>query len=337
LSRGGKFVDDKILPSKQVVTGEKMEFTGERYIPGLSDAPISYYHWHRYLYASGFVADKTVLDIACGEGYGTDLLAETAKKVIGVDIDPPTIEHAEKTYRRSNLEFMQGAAGQIPIKGEAVFDIIVSFETIEHLDEAQQHAFLGEIKRLLKPDGVLLISTPDKLPYSINRSYKNPHHRREFFEADFFTFLKTKFMHVSKFAQQIYPASFIWEREAGQNRNVEYKIALSDGQFSPSLKEKPALFMIAHCSDQPSGALPDSSMLDLSGVMLQTAAKSTDKIKTKSKIKDQTIWVLKTQLKELKVERNELTSQLEEITGSKAWKTIMGLRRMRERFLPKKK
>jgi 2-polyprenyl-3-methyl-5-hydroxy-6-metoxy-1,4-benzoquinol methylase len=319
------------------MTGEKMEFTGERYIPSLSDAPISYYHWHRYLYASGFVADKTVLDIACGEGYGSDLLAQTAKKVTGVDIDLPTIEHAEKTYRRSNLEFIQGTAGQIPIKGQAVFDMIVSFETIEHLDEPQQHVFLGEIKRLLKPGGVLLISTPDKLPYSINRSYKNPHHRREFFEVDFFMFLKTKFTYVSMFAQQIYVASFIWEKEAGQNQNIEYKIALLGEQFAPSLKEKSALFMIAHCSDQRPDALPDSSMIDLSGAMLENTTKSTEKIKTKSKIKDRTIWVLKTQIKELKVERNELTSQLEEITGSKAWKTIIGLRRIRERFLTKKK
>jgi 2-polyprenyl-3-methyl-5-hydroxy-6-metoxy-1,4-benzoquinol methylase len=338
LSRGRKlYLDDKILPSGQVVTGEKMEFTGERYIPTLSDAQISYYHWHRYLYASGFVADKTVLDIACGEGYGSDLLAQTAKKVTGVDIDLPTIEHAEKTYKRKNLEFIQGTAGQIPIKGEGIFDVIVSFESIAHLDEPQQHAFLSEIKRLLKPGGVLLISTPDKLPYSMNRSYKNPHHRREFFTDDLLAFLKTKFVHVSMFGQQIYPASFIWEKEAGQNRNVEYKIGLSDGQFAPSAKEKPALFMIAHCCDHPSGALPDSSMIDLSGAMLQMAAKSADKIKKKSKIKDQTIWVLKTQLKELKVERNELASQLEEITGSKAWKMIVALRQIHDRFLPGKK
>jgi ubiquinone/menaquinone biosynthesis C-methylase UbiE len=87
-----------------------MEFTGERYVPELDSPEISYEHWHRYLYASQFVAGKTVLDVASGEGFGSDLLAQTAGDVVGVDIDEASVAHASSRYVRDNLEFLHGAA-----------------------------------------------------------------------------------------------------------------------------------------------------------------------------------------------------------------------------------
>jgi ubiquinone/menaquinone biosynthesis C-methylase UbiE len=127
-----------------------MEFTGERFLSNISQFEISYEHWHRYLYASNFVKNRVVLDIACGEGYGSYLLSKQAKSVVGVDIDSMTIEYAKNNYITSNLSFITGSASKIPISDHHCFDIIVSFETIEHLSEEDQFEFLSEIKRLLK-------------------------------------------------------------------------------------------------------------------------------------------------------------------------------------------
>src|SRR5262245_2781573 len=107
-----------------------MEFTGERYVPGLDWPAMSYETWHCYLWAAQFVAGKSVLDIACGEGFGANLLAGSAARVIGVDSSIEAIRHASSAYYRPNLAFYQGAAGAIPLPGTALFDVVVSFETI---------------------------------------------------------------------------------------------------------------------------------------------------------------------------------------------------------------
>ena len=112
-----------------------MEFTGERYLASLASAQISYEHWHRYMFASYFTKNCNVLDIACGEGYGSAYLSKNAKEVIGVDISPETVEWAKKTYINHNLKFITGSCEMIPVDGKNIFDVIVSFETIEHIGE----------------------------------------------------------------------------------------------------------------------------------------------------------------------------------------------------------
>ena len=149
----------------------ELTFTGERYVPGLDWPDISYEHWHRYLYAAEFAAGKQVLDIACGEGYGSAVLAEVAARVVGVDIDPEIVEFAAHKYQRANLEFRPGPAHAIPVTETEAFDLVVSFETLEHMTEEHQRQFLTDVKRLLKPEGVLLLSTPNKLLYSDQPNY----------------------------------------------------------------------------------------------------------------------------------------------------------------------
>ena len=74
-----------------------LEFTGERYVPGTA-GEIAHEHWHRYAFARRFVAGRRVADVACGEGYGSALLAESAATVVGIDIDAATLAHARSTY-----------------------------------------------------------------------------------------------------------------------------------------------------------------------------------------------------------------------------------------------
>ena len=154
-----------------------MEFTGERFVPvkELMNDEIAFEHLHRYYAAMELAKGKAVLDIACGEGYGTAILSEKAKKVFGVDIDTVSIDHAVRTYKKGNIEFIQGSAENIPLPENSV-DIVVSYETIEHIDEEAQKKFLNEVKT---PIGLPIQSqTPEEIAISIAAeiiSVKNSH------------------------------------------------------------------------------------------------------------------------------------------------------------------
>ena len=139
-------------------------------------------HLHRYAVALNFVENKMVLDIACGEGYGANLLAEKASAVTGVDIDEITIKKAEQKYKRSNLGFIKGDVLSIPVADNTI-DVAISFETIEHISEHEKMIF--EIKRVLKDDGIFIVSTPDKKNYSDESGYVNLHHQKELYENEF--------------------------------------------------------------------------------------------------------------------------------------------------------
>ena len=134
------------------------EFTGERYIPSVP-GNIELEHRHRYLIAQQLAKGKTVLDIACGEGYGTALLSEVADHAIGVDIDPAIVAHAAKKYQGNNITFAVGSCSNIPLISSSV-DLAVSLETIEHADAHDQ--VIAEIARVLKPEGTLILSSPDQ-------------------------------------------------------------------------------------------------------------------------------------------------------------------------------
>src|SRR5579875_3420431 len=107
--------------------------TGERYIPGVL-GPIQVEHFHRYLFAMRFVQELDVIDVASGEGYGSALLAQSARSVIGVDCDAGIVEHANRQYGSRSLSFISGDAVRLPCSSASA-DVVVSFETIEHLED----------------------------------------------------------------------------------------------------------------------------------------------------------------------------------------------------------
>jgi lipopolysaccharide biosynthesis protein/SAM-dependent methyltransferase len=178
---------------------ENMEFTGERFVPE-AKGNIELEHLHRYLQACQFASDKVVLDIASGEGYGSAMLAKKATKVIGVDISIEAINHARIRYKNGNLEFMVGSCADIPLPDKSV-DLVVSFETIEHHD--QHEKMMNEIKRVLRPNGILLISSPDKYHYSVEPKYSNPYHVKELYQHEFKELIGSHFKNVAYFGQRI--------------------------------------------------------------------------------------------------------------------------------------
>lgn len=136
----------------------------ERMVPEFHKGTIIYgEHLVRYLAAQHIVKGKTVLDIASGSGYGTYSLAKTAKKVYGVDVLADAIRYSKQNYSRSNIEYLQGDGVAIPLKDNSV-DVVVSFETIEHIEDYRM--FMDEVRRVLRPDGLFLLSTPNDVEFA---------------------------------------------------------------------------------------------------------------------------------------------------------------------------
>ncbi|WHZ24849.1 MAG: hypothetical protein OJF47_003961 [Nitrospira sp.] len=182
-----------------------LEATGERFLPEMQGT-IALEHFHRYALAKDFAFGKIVLDIACGEGYGSSLLAGTAARVYGVDIAPDAIVHAKAVYGRPNLEFLVGRCAQIPLPDGAV-DLVVSFETIEH--HAEHEEMFREIKRVLRPGGLMIMSSPDKLEYTERAHHANAYHAKELYADEFRKLVEGFFSHVAILGQRALYASAI--------------------------------------------------------------------------------------------------------------------------------
>ena len=188
----------------------ELEWTGERYVPELP-GNIRLEHVHRYLLAREMVKGQRVLDIACGEGYGSDLLASVAAHVIGVDIVPSVIQHAHRRYRRPHLEFVAGSCTAIPLAAQSV-DVVVSFETLEHHDRHDE--MMREVRRVLRPAGLLIISSPDRREYSDVPGYHNPFHVRELYRDEFEALLTSHFRSVSLVGQRVRAGSIVGPLDA---------------------------------------------------------------------------------------------------------------------------
>lgn len=228
---------------------KQAEWTGERMETFVLNE-LTIEHLHRYALAMEFATGKKVLDIACGEGYGTNLLASNAAHVTGMDIDKKTIQKAKIKYNKKNINFKESTAEKI-LANDNEFDLVASFETLEHLSD--HISMINEIKRVLKPGGLLIISTPDKKTYSDQRDYKNPFHVRELYYGEFDVLLKSVFNNVCLYNQQITHSSLI-------NSAMATRLEIYTGDFDKIEKNKPTgpVYFLALASDGELPALPNS-------------------------------------------------------------------------------
>lgn len=287
-----------------------MEFTGERYIPS-EDGVIKYEHLHRYAIAKDFCKDKVVLDIASGEGYGSAMLSNIAKSVYGVDIDPESIVHAQKEYaHRQNLTFLIGSCDKIPLEDSSV-EVVVSFETIEHHDKHEE--MLSEIRRVLTEDGILILSSPNKLVYSDEPDYHNPYHVKELYYEELSELIEKYFKYISIYGQKIGLSSFITALEPASNASDSMTSFTSQSQdlIRKTISISSPLYFLAICSNSHLEALNSSLYRDEDDLYMQTLSQITSLSNTCSEI-SVTAQKINTELKQTKVQFHESQLKLQE-------------------------
>jgi 2-polyprenyl-3-methyl-5-hydroxy-6-metoxy-1,4-benzoquinol methylase len=179
-----------------------MEFTGERVTPECRFTKRELFLWHlaRYEFAKKYICRlDNVLDAACGTGYGTYELAMMGREVVGIDTSVEAIEFARSNYAANNIAWHEGDCTKMSdILGDSSFDVVISYETIEHLNREAQSVFVDQIAKVLKKNGLAIISTPNVDIYG-NSSHlygKGGYHQYEMTRAEFLAILQPKFSQV---------------------------------------------------------------------------------------------------------------------------------------------
>jgi SAM-dependent methyltransferase len=206
-----------------------LPFTGEQMVPEQAVAHTFWAHIYRYRFAASFVGARSVLDLACGEGYGTASLAQAhAEWVVGLDLSTNACIHARRKYGE---RFAASRAEVLPFRNNT-FGVVVSFETIEHLEAPE--VFLDECARVLRPQGVLVISTPNREVYR-EAVGVNPYHVREYAPDEFLGVIRERFRRVRLHAQcprtagWWHPRSLaaqesVWQRIRGYHRFHDFLV-----------------------------------------------------------------------------------------------------------------
>ena len=159
------------------VTGRSdlLHLTGERTVPGVPDENY-WFRRHEAAYRALLpYCEGIVLEAGCGEGYGAALIAERAARVVALDYDEQTTAHVARAYPQ--VATIRGNLATLPLRSSTV-DVVANFQVIEHLWD--QAGFLAECRRVLRPGGRLLVTTPNRLTFTPDSDIPlNPYHTRE--------------------------------------------------------------------------------------------------------------------------------------------------------------
>jgi GT2 family glycosyltransferase/SAM-dependent methyltransferase len=243
--------------------GGPIKFTGERFVPAPAETEVGLEHLHRYLAAAPLCAGKRVLDAASGEGYGSAILAAAGAAVTGVEIDLQTVEAARRRYPATT--FVQADAAALPFE-DGCFEVVTSFETLEHVAEPTR--MLDEFRRVLKPGGLLIVSTPDKTTYNSYLAEPNPFHIHELERHEFRQALSARFRNVTLYGQRVVFGSLLSSPRGstlGVLRRTEADTINETSAFEG------AMYLIGLCSD---GDLPPLAETLYEGAIPQNALSS---------------------------------------------------------------
>lgn len=226
----------------------ELKFTGERLIPKLNQNTAFYYeHLNRYLFANQLSTNKTVLDCACGTGYGSYIMSKfgKAKHVIGIDISPESVKYAQNNYQTKNVIFQKDNILSLSTIKNNSIDLITCFETIEHIKKPD--LALKQFDRILKSNGILVISTPNKDNYLENNKF----HLHELNLSQFTKYLHKYFKNVLflnqkfSFSQEIYPKNTT-TKILFNHQDIIFSDSKSYGQKTTETKPE---YFIALCSN----------------------------------------------------------------------------------------
>jgi ubiquinone/menaquinone biosynthesis C-methylase UbiE len=286
-----------------------LKFTGERMIPEENKGSVIWAeHLVRYIFSSQFVRGKTVLDIACGSGFGSyHLTTKGAEKVIGVDISEEAIQYAKKKFRGENIQYLVGDCESIPLPKETV-DVIVSFETIEHINNYEK--FLKEIKRVATPDSLVILSTPNRSVHPKG----NPFHTKEFNYSEIRGLLSKYFKNLKFLYQHNWFSSAMFDEKLMKSEKLTN--SLNEAKLFKLISDqtRKSLYYVVLASD---GRLPDSITFPVGlfspfidfNEMLTSLHQRTEVLEGEIKNKDE---------------------ELENIYGSKSWKLVVRLRKLKK-------
>lgn len=285
------------------------EFTGERVIPGQVDDDLWNEHFARYAFARRFAENRRVLDAGCGTGYGAAELASVAHNVTGIDISAEALGFAAKNY--PSVRFLQGSCKELPFAAGS-FDLIVMFEVIEHIAEWQR--VLEEAKRVLTPEGRLVVSTPNKSFYARTRkeSGPNPYHEHEFEYAEFRDALTATFSHVAMVLED--HTEGILFRTADQSGACDAR--MQEGTSAPEQSS----FFIGVCSDSVQPEFPAFVYVPRSSNLLHEKLQHIERLEGEVRIKDG--WIAELQLAHQTLLQQH-AAQLAELEKSNRWATQM--------------
>lgn len=184
-------------------SGSSVSEGGERMVPESASEPQFWEHLYRYLFAAAFVEDRTVLDVACGEGYGAYILdASGARKVVGVDESTVACKHAAERY---GIDTASGRAQDLPVEDDCV-DVVVSLETVAHMPREAQEAFMAECARVARPGGTVVVSTPNRDVWELIGPSR-PNHVRDLSRSGLVQLLTSRFVLKQLFGQRVHQAA----------------------------------------------------------------------------------------------------------------------------------
>ena len=283
-----------------------LDFTGERVIPGLVEADLLNEHLARYRFAARFAEGARVLDAGCGSGYGSAEFVSAAS-VVGVDISADATAHARREYGGPGVHFLQASCDALPFADQS-FDLIAAFEVIEHLEQWQR--MLTEACRILRPAGILLVSTPNRAYYAESRGAAgpNPYHVREFDYSEFDSALKTVFPHVHFWSQNHSEAiAFL-------------PLTTAPGDFDAPGDARPeqAHFFLAACSRSPLPQARAFAWANKSGNVLRERERHVALLESELAQKDAWLEGAKEDLAQLQKSHERLLAELEQHNNAAA-------------------